>query len=133
MYTPLYTPYERLPMTFLLTWLLTAIAIAIADWFVPGIFIIGAVQPWLCYAFTGLFLTLVNKLVKPIMNLLTLPLTIITLGLFRLVLNATMLELASALSLNLLHAGIVITSFGAAIVGAIIVSIMSMIMGVNRS
>lgn len=120
-------------MTFLLDWLLTAVAIAIADWFVPGIFIIGAVEPWLCYAFTGLFLALVNRLVKPIMSLLTLPLTIVSLGLFRLALNAVMLELASSLSLDLLHAGIVIVDFESAVIGAIIVSITCTILGVVTS
>lgn len=119
-------------MTFLLNWLFTAIAIAIADWLVPGIFVMGAVEPWLCYVFTGLCLALVNMVVKPIMNLLTLPLTIITLGLFRLMLNGLMLELASTLSLDLLDAGIVIVDFGSAFMGAIIVSIMCMILGVRK-
>ena len=61
-------------MTFLLNWLFTSIAIAIADWFVPGIFVLGTVEPWLCYIFTGLFLSLVNSLVKPIITVLGLQL-----------------------------------------------------------
>ena len=67
-------------MTFLLNWLFTSIAIAIADWFVPGIFVLGTVEPWLCYIFTGLFLSLVNSLVKPIITVLALPLTSSRLG-----------------------------------------------------
>lgn len=119
-------------MTFLLNWLFTSIAIAIADWFVPGIFVLGAVEPWLCYVFTGLFLSLVNSLIKPLISFISLPVTIITLGIFQLVVNGMMLELASSLSLNLLGAGIVITGFGSAFVGAIIVSIMCTILGVSK-
>ena len=114
-------------MTFLLNWLFTSIAIAIADWFVPG-----TVEPWLCYIFTGLFLSLVNSLVKPIITVLALPLTIITLGLFQLMVNGLMLQLASSLSLNLLGSGIVAANFVSAFVGAIIVSIMCTILGVKK-
>lgn len=119
-------------MTFLLNWLFTSIAIAIADWFVPGIFVLGTVEPWLCYIFTGLFLSLVNSLVKPIITVLALPLTIITLGLFQLMVNGLMLQLASSLSLNLLGSGIVAANFVWAFVGAIIVSIMCTILGVKK-
>ena len=108
-------------MTFLLNWLFTSIAIAIADWFVPGIFVLGTVEPWLCYIFTGLFITV-----------LALPLTIITLGLFQLMVNGLMLQLASSLSLNLLGSGIVAANFVSAFVGAIIVSIMCTILGVKK-
>ncbi len=45
-------------MTFLLNWLFTSIAIAIADYIVPGIFVMGTAEVWLCYVFTGLFLRL---------------------------------------------------------------------------
>ncbi|WP_102371822.1 phage holin family protein [Enorma phocaeensis] len=120
-------------MTFLLNWLFTSIAIAIADYIVPGIFVMGTAEVWLCYVFTGLFLSLVNSIVKPIMTLLCLPLTIITLGIFQLVVNGLMLQLASSLSLNLLETGIVIDGFGAAFGGAIIVSIMCTILGVRKS
>lgn len=119
-------------MTFLLNWILTSVAIAIADWFVPGIFVLGTVEPWLCYVFAGLFLSLVNSLVKPFISLISLPITILTLGLFQLVVNSAMLELASSLSLNLLGSGIAITGFWSALVGAIIVSIMCTILGVSK-
>lgn len=120
-------------MTFLLNWLFTSIAIAVADWFVPGIFVLGTVEPWLCYAFTGLFLSIVNSLVKPFISLISLPVTIVTLGIFQLIINSFMLEFASWLSLNLLDAGIAITTFGSALVGAIIVSIMCTVLGVRTS
>ena len=120
-------------MTFVLNWLFTSIAIAIADYIVPGIFVIGPVEVWLCYVFCGLTLSLVNSFVKPLVSLLSLPITIVTLGIFQLVVNGLMLQFASQLSLNLFHAGIVIDGFGAAFGGAIIVSIMCTLLGVRKS
>ena len=71
----------------------------------------------------GLFLNIVDSLVKPLLTVISLPLTIITLGIFQLVVNSFMLELASYLSVNLLGAGISIAGFGSAFMGSILVSI----------
>ena len=65
---------------------------------------------------------------KPFLTVISLPLTIITLGIFQLVVNSFMLELASYLSVNLLGAGISIASFGSAFMGSILVSIMRSIL-----
>ena len=62
-------------------------------------------------------------------EVLALPLTIGTLGIFYVVVNAMVLELASFLSRNIFHAGIAIESFGSALVGAVIISIVSMLVG----
>ncbi len=82
----------------------------------------------MCFAFVGLFLNIVDSLVKPFLTVISLPLTIITLGIFQLVVNSFMLELASYLSVNLLGAGISIASFGSAFMGSILVSIMRSIL-----
>lgn len=116
-------------MRFILNWIMTAIAIAIATFIVPGIAPFGA-DPWVCFVFVGLFLGIVNSLVKPLVTLVSLPMTIVTLGVFQLVVNSFMLELASWLSVNLLGAGISIAGFGSAFFGAIIVSILCSILGV---
>jgi putative membrane protein len=71
----------------------------------------------------GLFLNIVDSFVKPFLTVISLPLTIITLGIFQLVVNSFMLELASYLSVNLLGVGISIASFGSAFMGSILVSI----------
>ena len=76
----------------------------------------------------GLFLNIVDSLVKPFLTVISLPLTIITLGIFQLVVNSFMLELASYLSVNLLGVGISIASFGSAFMGSILVSIMRSIL-----
>lgn len=115
-------------MRFLLNWLLTSIAIAIATFLVPGIQPFGMADAWVCFAFVGLFLSIVDSLVKPFLTVISLPLTIITLGIFQLVVNSFMLELASYLSVNLLGAGISIASFGSAFMGSILVSIMRSIL-----
>lgn len=116
-------------MRFLLNWLVTSIAVAVASALVPGIFPFGAVDAWLAFAFTGLFLGIVNSLVKPVLSVLSLPLTIVTFGIFQLVINGLMLSLAGWLSLNLLGAGVAITGFGSAFAGAIVVSIMCTLLG----
>ena len=117
-------------MRFLLNWLLTSISIAIATFIVPGIAPVGPTDAWLSFAFVGLFLGLVNSLVKPLITVISLPVTFLTLGVFQLVVNSFMLELASWLSVNLLGSGISISGFWSAFVGAIIVSIMCSILGV---
>ena len=119
-------------MTFVLNWIFTAIAIAFAAWIVPGIAPFGPYEAWMCFLFAGLFLSLVNSLVKPIVSLLSLPVTILTLGIFQLVVNAFMLELASWLSVNVLGAGIAISGFTAALFGSIIISIGCAILGVAK-
>lgn len=117
-------------MRFILNWILTSIAIAIATYVVPGITPFGSVETWLSFASVGLFLSLVNSLVKPFITLISLPLTCLTLGVFQLVVNSFMLELASWLSLNLLGTGIAIDSFGSALFGAVIVSILCSMLSV---
>lgn len=87
-------------MRFMLNWLLTSIAIAIATFLVPGIQPFGMADAWVCFAFVGLFLNIVDSLVKPFLTVISLPLTIITLGIFQLVVNSFMLELASYLSVT---------------------------------
>ena len=114
-------------MRFMLNWLFTSIAIAIATFLVPA-FSFGMADAWVCFAFVGLFLNIVDSLVKPFLTVISLPLTIITLGIFQLVVNSFMLELASYLSVNLLGAGISIASFGSAFMGSILVSIMRSIL-----
>lgn len=112
-------------MRFVGTWITTAIATAAAIAFVPGIEAVGGgyLGPIMC----ALALALVNATVKPVMQVLSLPFTIVSFGIFALVVNAFMLELASYLSRNVFHAGVTISSFGAAFVGAIVISIVGSI------
>lgn len=109
-------------MRFIGTWLVTAFAAAVAIWLVPGIQAVGG---WVGIVTVAFMLALVNATVKPLMQLLALPLTVVTLGIFHLIVNALALELASWLSMGIFGSGIYIATFGAAFFGAIIISIVS--------
>ena len=115
-------------MRFILTWLTTAIAVSVAIWIVPGIGVIGDI--YVSTLSTALALAFLNALIKPVVQFFALPITCLTLGLFSLVINASMLELASYLSRAIFNTGIYIMSFGSALVGAIIISIVTALLGI---
>ncbi|OUO34672.1 phage holin family protein [Olsenella sp. An290] len=114
-------------MGFIAKWLVTTVACAVAVWLVPGIDPVGG--SWVGPLFCALVLALLNATVKPVLQALSIPLTVASLGLFYLVVNAAVLELASYLSRNIFHAGIAIDSLGSAIVGAVVISLVSMFVG----
>jgi len=99
---------------FLVRMVVSAIALWVASAIVPGMAISGA--PTLLAA--ALLLGLVNAVVRPLVILLTLPFTILTLGLFVLVVNAAMLGLVAALL-----DGFSIAGFGSALLGGVVVSL----------
>ena len=113
-------------MNFVLRWLGLAIATAAAIWLIPGIYAVGD-NGYIAVGIFSLMLALVNALVKPIAKTLSFPLAVITLGIFYLVLNALLLNLASWLSLNVFASGIMVETFWDAFFGAIIISIISAI------
>ena len=90
----------------------------LASRIIPGVSIVGTGT----FILAALLLGLVNALVRPVAFLMTLPLTIITLGLFLLVLNAAMFGLVAALLDDFTVSG-----FWAAVFGAIVVSLSSTI------
>jgi len=90
----------------------------LASMMIPGVQIVGTGS----FIIAAVLLGLVNGFVRPIAFLLTLPITIVTLGLFLLVLNAAMFGLVAAMLDNFSVAGL-----GSAIFGAIVVSITSTI------
>ena len=101
-------------MRLLLVWVLNAIALLGVAYIYPGV----QVQDWKSAAIAALVLGLVNTLVKPILVLLTLPVTILTLGLFLVVLNALLFwGVAEVLS------GFNVNGFWAAVLGAILYSV----------
>jgi len=75
---------------FLVRILGNSIAIYAAYYFVPGFIVVGGIKE---YLLAGVLLGLLNKIVKPPVKLLTMPLIILTLGLFLVVINALMLWL----------------------------------------
>jgi putative membrane protein len=102
--------------SFLVHWVITALSLVVADWALAGVHIGSG----LSLAVAAVVLGLVNALVRPLLVLLTLPLTIVTLGLFYLVVNGLAFALAAALV-----PGFTVSSFGSAVAGALIVSVVS--------
>jgi putative membrane protein len=80
-------------MSLVINWVLSGIAIAITAYLLPGIHLAGFKAALLA----ALVLGLINAFIRPVLSLLTLPLTIMTLGLFSLVLNALLIMLAGKL------------------------------------
>jgi putative membrane protein len=96
--------------------LITMLGLFIASQLLSGVHIAG----WGTFILAALLLGVANAIVRPLLFLLTLPITIITLGLFLFVLNAAMFGLVAALLDNFAVAG-----FWSAVFGAVIVSITS--------
>ena len=99
--------------------LINALAIVVAAQVIPGIELNGV----LAALAAGLVLGVVNGVVRPILVFLTLPLTLLTLGLFLFILNGLCLWLTAALV-----KGFEIHGFWAAVFGALLVSIVSWIL-----
>jgi putative membrane protein len=99
---------------FLLRLLVVALGLWLASELVPGIEIEGA---WTLLG-AALLLGIVNAVVRPLLVILTLPITVITLGLFLLVVNAAMLGLVAWM-----FDGFTIAGFWPALFGAIVVSL----------
>ncbi len=106
-------------MRLILNWLLSALAVWIVSQVVPDIHVNGPMTALIA----ALAIGLINATIGFVLKILTFPLTILTLGLFWFVINALMLELASALV-----PGFEVRGFFAAFVGAIVLSIVSSVL-----
>lgn len=112
--------------------LINAGALYVAVYLLDGITFIG---DWWKLLLVALAFSLLNTYLRPILRILTFPITIVTMGIFLLVINAAMLLLTSAIS-DGLKLGFHVADFGAAFLGAIVVAIvgwiLSMFVGVGR-
>ena len=106
-------------MGMLLNWLLSALAVWIMSRLVPGISVSGPVAALIA----ALVIGFINATVGVVLKILTFPLTLITLGLFWFVINALMLKFASALV-----PGFQVRGFLAAFLGAIVLSLVNMVL-----
>lgn len=103
-------------MRLLLTWVLSALAVWIVSKVVPGISVSGP----LAALIAALAIGLINATIGLLLKILTFPLTLLTLGLFWLVINAAMLKLASAFV-----PGFEVRGFWAAFIGAVVLSVVN--------
>ena len=104
---------------------IAAIAVGAAVWIVPGIEIVSTGESWVGIVLFALILSLINMSVKPILQVLSLPVTVLTLGIFYIVVNTLLLYIAAWLANGLFGAGFYIASFGSAFVASIVISIVS--------
>jgi putative membrane protein len=100
-------------------WLLNAFALWVVSEVVPGIHAEGVVPTLVAALVLGIF----NAILRPVLLILTLPLNLLTLGLFTFVINALMLELTAAVV-----AGFFVEGFGSALVGALLLSLVSFLL-----
>lgn len=107
-------------VAFFVHWFVLAVALWVAAYLVPGV----GVSSWQALAIGALILGFVNAIVRPVLVILTLPITILTLGLFYLIVNGAAFGLAAALV-----PGFSIASLGSAILGALVVSVVSWFVG----
>ena len=102
----------------LVKWSLSAVALMFLAYLLPGIMVKSFGSALLAAA----VIALLNSIVRPILIVLTLPVTVVTLGLFLLVINALMFWLAGSML-----SGFEVSSFWWALAGAIVYSLLSMV------
>ena len=100
----------------------TAVAVLLLHELVPNLITITSSEPLAAVVVFAVILGVLNAFLRPILLLLTLPLNLLTLGLFTLVVNAIVFWLASVV-----EGGVQVADFGAAFIGALFVSVVSFI------
>src|SRR5437868_14232798 len=105
-------------LNLLVRWLLNAAALLLVAYLYPGV----AVASFFAAMIAALVLGLVNALVRPILVILTLPVTILTLGLFLFVINALLFWLVAEIV-----EGFRVTGFVAALVGSLLYSLITLV------
>jgi len=108
-------------MRMLLNWVLSALAVWIVAQLLPSMISVSGARSALIAA---LVIGFINATIGAVLKILTFPLTLVTLGVFWFVINALMLELASAL----LSPGFQVHGFLAAFVGAIVLSLVNLLL-----
>jgi len=103
-------------MGFLIRWLILTVAIIVASYLLEGIHISGFFSAFFAAAALGIL----NALFRPILIILTLPINILTLGLFTFIINALMLKMASGVI-----PGFEVYGFWTAVFGSLIISVVS--------
>jgi len=105
-------------LTLIARWILNAVALLLVAYLYPGV----QVETFTAAVIAALVLGLVNAVVRPILVLLTLPVTVITLGLFLFVINALLFWLVAEIV-----PGFRVTGFVAALLGSILFSLITLV------
>jgi len=115
-----YSKIKEKTMNLLLKWLIMAVSILLASYFLPGINVDGL---WTALVL-AVILGLINITLKPILLVVTLPINVLTLGLFTLVINALMVLLATTIV-----KGFVVDGFFAAMIFSLLLSLINYVLG----
>lgn len=111
---------------FIIRWIINAVGLYAAVWVVPGIDYLG---DWTGILWLALIIGLLNALVRPLLKFLTCPLIILTLGLFTLVINTVMLLFTRTIGQSF-DIGLSVDGFWSALLGSLVMSIVSIVMSV---
>lgn len=111
-------------MPMLIQWFLSALAIMVSAYLLPGVDITGFFPALVASMVIGL----INTFIKPALIILTLPINILTLGLFTLIINALLIMLASALV-----PGFQVANFGWAILFSIVLFFVNWALGLKKN
>ncbi len=113
-------------MKLIIRWVIIGVSLYVAAWIVPGITVEG--DAWIAFSVMAIILSLVNAVIRPILKFLSCGFIIITLGLFVLVINAGTFMLASEIAQSWFNVGFYVDGFIPALLGSIIVSIVSVVL-----
>ena len=102
----------------LIRWILYAAGLIFTAWIIPGI----EINTFWTAMFACVIIALINTFIKPVLNLITLPINIITIGLFSLILNALLFMLAGWIT-----PGVEIDGFLSVLLGSVVFSVCSLI------
>ncbi len=103
-------------LTMILKWVAFALIIMLVGWLIPGV----QVDNFITAMLVAVVIALINAFIKPIILLLTLPLNLLTLGLFTLVINALLFMFAAYIV-----PGVDVNGFLSALIASILISILS--------
>ena len=113
-------------MRLLISWFINAVALAVAVWLLPGIYVEGQ-SAWLAVALMAIIFGLVNALIRPLVKFVTCLINVITLGLFTLIINALMLWLSGWIAQQL-DVGFRVDGFLWAFLGGLVISVVSFVL-----
>ncbi|KAB5608351.1 phage holin family protein [Bifidobacterium jacchi] len=109
---------------FISRWLVLTIAAGVMVAILPGMEAVGE-PPILGIAAFSLFMALINASIKPVVHLLALPISILSFGLFALIINWLFMRLSSWLAMGLFSVGVIIHGFWWSVLGSLIMTIVS--------
>ncbi len=114
-------------MKLVVRWVITAVALVVAVWLIPGMRI-ESKNAWIAVGLMAVSLGFVNAIIRPVLMFLSCGFIILTMGLFMIVVNGLVLWLSSWIAVNLFNVGFYIDGLWPAILGSLVVSIVSFLL-----